>query len=157
MKKNHTAQNKTVTIARFSQSVGCCQAQVVFFSIHCVIGGVKTRRVPLFGGAPAGFVGSAPQQRRRGSASVAQRPRGTNGHTQKSAQLCCACAWLEGGRGGEWMVLWSGGGEDGWFWRRKKKGRKERHTANEKNKCTMKKKKTSAAAIIQNKTFNSLS
>ena len=131
MKKNHTAQNKTVTIARFSQSVGCCrQAQVVFFSIHCVIGGVKTRRVPLFGGAPPGFVGSAPQQRRRGSASVAQRPRGTNGHTHKSAQLC-ACAWLEGGRGGEWMVLWSGGGgEDGWFWRRrkKKKGRKERHT-----------------------------
>jgi hypothetical protein len=45
MKKNHTAQNKTVAIARFSQSVGCCrQAQVVFFSIHCVIGGVKTRR-----------------------------------------------------------------------------------------------------------------
>ena len=131
MKKNHTAQNKTVTIARFSQSVGCCrQAQVVFFSIHCVIGGVKTRRVPLFGGAPPGFVGSAPQQqRRRGSASVAQRPRGTNGHTHKSAQLC-ACAWLEGGRGGgEWMVSWSGGGEDGWFWRRKKKkGRKERHT-----------------------------
>ncbi len=33
-----------------------------------------------------------------GSASVAQRPRGTNGHTQNSAQLC-ACAWLEGGRG----------------------------------------------------------
>ena len=129
MKKNHTAQNKTVAIARFSQSVGCCrQAQVVFFSIHCVIGGVKTRRVPLFGGAPPGFVGSAPQQqRRRGSASVAQRPRGTNGHTHKSAQLC-ACAWLEGGRGGVCMVLWSGGGEDGWFWRRKKKGRKERHT-----------------------------
>jgi hypothetical protein len=49
------------------------------------------------------------------------------------------------------MVSWSGGGEDGWFWERKT------HTANEKNKCTMKKKKTSAAAIIQNKTFNSLS
>ena len=160
MKKNHTAQNKTVAIARFSQSVGCCrQAQVVFFSIHCVIGGVKTRRVPLFGGAPPGFVGSAPQQqRRRGSASVAQRPRGTNGHTHKSAQLC-ACAWLEGGRGGgvDGFVEW---GRRGWMvLEEEEEEGKERktHTANEKNKCTMKKKKTSAAAIIQNKTFNSLS
>ena len=131
MKKNHTAQNKTVAIARFSQSVGCCrQAQVVFFSIHCVIGGVKTRRVPLFGGAPPGFVGSAPQQqRRRGSASVAQRPRGTNGHTHKSAQLC-ACAWLEGGRGGgrgwfrgvgEERMDGFGGG------RRRREGKKDTH------------------------------
>ena len=126
MKKNHTAQNKTVAIARFSQSVGCCrQAQVVFFSIHCVIGGVKTRRVPLFGGAPPGFVGSAPQQRRRGSASVAQRPRGTGTH-RKVRNSARARGEREGGGGGEWMVLWSGGGEDGWFW--KKKGRKERHT-----------------------------
>ncbi len=97
-----------------------------------------------------------------GSASVAQRPRGTNGHTQNSAQLC-ACAWLEGGRGGEWMVLWSGGGgEDGWFWRRrrKKKGRKERHTPRVKKKQMLqhneKEETSAAAAAAQNKTFNSL-
>ena len=130
----------------------------MFFSIHCVIGGVKTRRVPLFGGAPPGFVGSAPQQRRRGSASVAQRPRGTNGHTHKSAQLC-ACAWLEGGRGGEGVDGFVEWGRRGWVVLEEEEEGKERktHTANEKNKCTMKKKKTSAAAIIQNKTFNSLS
>lgn len=78
--------------------------------------------------------------------------------THTSAQLCCACAWLEGGRGGEvdGFVEW---GRRGWVVLEEEEEGKERktHTANEKNKCTMKKKKTSAAAIIQNNTFNSLS
>jgi hypothetical protein len=49
-------------------------------------------------------------------------------------------------------------GRRGWVVLEEEEGKERKtHTANEKNKCTMKKKKTSAAAIIQNKTFNSLS
>ena len=53
-------------------------------------------------------------------------------HTEKCATLRVRVVRGREG-GGEWMVLWSGGGEDGWFWR-KKKGRKERHTPRMKKK-----------------------
>ncbi len=108
---------------------------------------LKTRRVPLFGGAPAGFMAPLRSSGAKGppaSHSVQEE----RAHTETCATLRVRV--VRGRKGGEWMVLWSWGGEDGWFW---KKGRKERHTTNEKNKFTMKKKKTSAA---QNKTFNSL-
>ena len=131
----------------------------MFFSIHCVIGGVKTRRVPLFGGAPPGFCGlrsaaAAPRVRQRRTASK----RNERAHTQKCATLRVRVVRGREGGGVDGFVEW--GRRRGWvvLEEEEEEEGKERktHTANEKNKCTMKKKKTSAAAIIQNKTFNSL-
>ena len=71
-----------------------------------VVLGVRREGPWVFEGTP-GRCGSAP--RRRGSASIAQRPRDSGTHRGTCNSL--ARAWLEGA-GGEWMVFVRGG-EDG--------------------------------------------
>ena len=86
----------------------------MFFSIHCVIvgggrggGGGRQEGCLFLEGPPRVLwlrsAAAAPRVRQRRTASK------RNGHTQKSAQLC-ACAWLEGGRGG--IAWFCGVGEE---------------------------------------------
>jgi hypothetical protein len=103
----------------------------VFFSIHCVVaggGGGKTRRVTLFGGAPAGFVGSAPQQqRRRGSVPASHSVQEERAHTETCATLRVRVVRGREGGGVDGFVEW---GRRGWMMMVLEEG-KERKTHHE--------------------------
>ncbi len=119
-------------IACFSQLVSCWQAQVVFFPFTVSLwegcgGGGRQEGCLFLEGPPRvlwlrSAAAAAPRVRQRRTASK------RNGHTQKSAQLCCTCAWLEGGMGGGsgWFC---GVGEErmGGFGGRRREGKKDTH------------------------------
>ena len=110
----------------------------MFFSIHCVIVGgggewggvVEDKKGASFWRGPpprglwlrsAAAAAAAPRVRQRRTASKRK------GHTQKSAQLC-ACAWLEGGKGG--CAWFCGVGEErmgGFGGGRRREGKKDTH------------------------------
>ena len=106
----------------------------MFFSIRCVIvggeggGGGRQEGCLFLEGPPRGLwapLRSSGDEGPPASHSVQEERTGT--HT--SAQLCCACAWLEGGRGGGsgWFC---GVGEErmgGFGGGRRREGKKDTH------------------------------
>ena len=125
----------------------------MFFSIHCVIGGVKTRRVPLFGGAPPGFVAPLRSSGAEGppaSHSVQEE----RAHTEKCATLRVRVVRGREGGGVDGFVEW---GRRGWMVLEEEEGKERKtHTTSEKKQMHNEKEETSAAAAAQNKTFDSL-